>query len=980
MHRSLPAVIRSSLVAVLACASLALGQEKAGIGKALEMFFELGLPDAKKGRWVRISLYDSSDVATMPGGYNARYSGNAWLLREEKGIVEAVTSDGRRIFGKKSQGEDAVIADDGLIPPVVLEPADLDSDLQVFTAALTDPLGGRDSGDSEDSARQKAVVAAGSLLFLAQLQHQGRADFVREALPRVLAIASSREKALDGAVTLLADEQIAGLGRDWNRNGDAKAYAAGIEALAARFPRGWEHRDAAGLLLARLREQTPAPLAGDPDARQAADFLLKLKPAQFGELPRGWNWFISAGGGGRRYGRFPMGGEDDEAEAKPMKKDSAVAAFFARKREAAQALAKLLDDRRYVRCSHRADQQSRYRYSYGDRQSREEIIRGHYDQLSRPYEMGELAWDILSPLLPEQTRGEAQQKPATRAALALAWVKSVAAKSDEELAWDCLRAANSTYDEAFRGGLRFLTEHGGPETLAKLTEVFFDPGVWNDSSLAEMIPHVESYVKRAPADAAFPDKLRAAAKAGFDAEEAENSARFSGPGMEEMKKQMTGQRAAQMKQLDRIFKPPQPIAEQLAEILAMEETEALAVLEATGEVLAKKPRAEIESPVFQAAAKAKSPAIKRQMIQILMGAVMNGMQARALGKGGAAPSLPAGAPTRDALLALLRDETLADNDWNPAAESTVADFTAAILLVLYGSPAAQEKWQSLGQSAPHLATRWLRTHSIALASGQPAPPFPNAANIPANQAAALIRELGALTAKDVPTALDAKTPDEQLAIVTQLVEAPEWPASLAEAQFTVRSVAGKNVAELGAVDWKGRRFDEKLVRDIETAMAAAAVGGKTLTLFLEVRGALAGVGISVGALRGAMPLQQLEGMGLPGLAGKPSPAGTLVITLRRGGDGDAPGDSVGFGFPVWKDEAATRAWREAHGKPAAAAKPKDDLERRDYSADPAAFDAKLRECLSLKQGTRGPLQLVISATAIGEPPAAPRSRVRVINN
>lgn len=473
-----PIPLRLLVIGAVNCATVALSQEKAGVEKALEKFFELGLPDAKGGKWVRVYLRESGQEPAMPGGYNARYSGSAWLLRDEKGIVEVVTGDGRFVRGRKSKGDVAETGDEGPLPALQIQPADIGQDMKAFTAALKNPLGGRYSRDSEDTARQTARMAGGSLLFLAQLQRQGRGDFVREALPQVLAIALSPEKAIDGAVTLLADAQLANLTRDWNGNGNAAAYAAGINALAAKFPRGWEHRDAAGLLATRVREQKHAALAAEPDAKLAAEFLLKLKAAQFEELPFGQNWFISSGGASASGGAtiedrvamlgagIPTLGDEEEGSGKPMKRDGAVSVFFAKKREAALALAKLLEDRRFVRFDHRAGRDYAY-VSSSERKSREVILREQYNTLSRPYEIGELAWDILSPLLPDETRNEGQQKAATRAALALAWVKSAVEKSDEELAWNYLRGANGTYDNILSSRRGCLRRAGCPGGIAR---------------------------------------------------------------------------------------------------------------------------------------------------------------------------------------------------------------------------------------------------------------------------------------------------------------------------------------------------------------------------------------------------------------------------------------------------------------------------------------------------------------------------------
>ena len=54
----------------------------------------------------------------------------------------------------------------------------------------------------------------------------------------------------------------------------------------------------------------------------------------------------------------------------------------------------------------------------------------------------------------------------------MAWLKGVAGKSDEELAWDYLRNSQQTYQDEFRASLAFLVEKGSADTLVKLREVF----------------------------------------------------------------------------------------------------------------------------------------------------------------------------------------------------------------------------------------------------------------------------------------------------------------------------------------------------------------------------------------------------------------------------------------------------------------------------------------------------------------------------
>lgn len=188
-------------------------------------------------------------------------------------------------------------------------------------------------------------------------------------------------------------------------------------------------------------------------------------------------------------------------------------------------------------------------------------------------------------------------------------------------------------------------ERGTPETLVQLRDVFVDPGVWNESSLRTMIPEAEKYAKRATVDADFAAKVRAAARVGLTEEEAGRS-EYSGNGADDYRKQQAAQRAAQKKQLDQLFKAAPPLAEQLAEIVAMDETEALAALNTSGEAMMERPPVELEVAFFQAAAKAKSAAVKQQLIQGAMGAWMRASRGQP-GAKAAAPLLCQRPPPRD---------------------------------------------------------------------------------------------------------------------------------------------------------------------------------------------------------------------------------------------------------------------------------------------------------------------------------------------
>ena len=600
-------------------------------------------------------------------------------------------------------------------------------------------------------------------------------------------------------------------------------------------------------------------------------------------------------------------------------------------------------------------------FSSGGHQSHEAVLRAQYDQLSRPSELGEFAWTLLARLLPEELRDAAGERPAARAESTLAWLKSVAGKSDEELAWEYLRNSRATYQDEFSGSLAFLVEKGGPDTLASLREVFLDPGVWSGGSIDDVLAHVEKYVKRAPADPAFAEKLRAALKSGLDAEEAGH--REFGRSESNMDRQFAARRKMEMKKLDQLFKPPQGVSEQLAEIIAMEEPEALASFTVAAQSLATRPLQEIEPAIFQAAAKAKPVMLKSQMLQLLLTTAMRGARGQAATGAVAPPAVPGEPATREAIQTLLRDETPVPNKYDPANAFSISDITSWSLLAIHDASAKQDGWQRLGTSFPELAKKWARTRANALASGQPVPPMPSAANLPAGRAVALVAELGALPAAQIPAALDTKTPDEQLAVLEHLAKATDWPAAIAEAHFTVRKVAGEQAANLGGAAWKGRRLDEKFAHEIQTAIEVSAAAGKFFAVRVSGGEPLAGVQISVLMPERNITPDDLSRYSLPGLTGRPVPAAIVFAGIQSQTDGAMREANDGFGIPIWKDAAVSRAWREEHGKPVSDP-PKDENQTRRISSNPAPFEKRLRSFLSLDKDARGTFRVTISATGI----------------
>jgi hypothetical protein len=326
--------------------------------------------------------------------------------------------------------------------------------------------------------------------------------------------------------------------------------------------------------------------------------------------------------------------------------------------------------------------------------------------------------------------------------------------------------------------------------------------------------------------------------------------------------------------------------------------------------------------------------------------------------------MPGDTATREAMLSLLRDETSVRNRWDPTTKTTIWESTAWALIFIHSAEARLNEWQRLSVSAPHLAKKWARTHALAMIAGQTPPPLPDASRLAAGRAAALVAELGALPANQIAAALDVKSPDEQLAIVGHLEKSDQWPASLMEAHFTISEVSGDAVARLDGAAWKGRRLEERLVHEIPAALEKTAGEGKFHTVVVSVSGPLAGAEISVVNSANKMQPEQLANFAIPGLSGRPAPSALVFASIQPRVDGPR-GIVTGFVFPIWKDPAITRAWRDEHGK----AKPeqeKMETGQRAFSVNPGPFDQKLRDYLSRQKNARGAFQLMFSSAVIGK--------------
>ena len=270
---------------------------------------------------------------------------------------------------------------------------------------------------------------------------------------------------------------------------------------------------------------------------------------------------------------------------------------------------------------------------------------------------------------------------------------------------------------------------------------------------------------------------------------------------------------------------------------------------------------------------------------------------------------------------------------------------------------------------PTFAKKLLHASATALVKGEKPPALPNAANVTADKLKALVAELSALPAEKLREAFDAKSGDEQLAVLTQLEKA-DWPANFAAARFTVAKQKADAPGLLGDPKLQGRKLDASLIAELRDAAVKALVAGTACQVSIGIEPGFDGVDVHmIKPKRGVSYLpKQLEQMGAPGLSGKPQPLGMAGLGLQSGQD--RRGEN--YQFFVWSDEAVTREWKDKHGKPVEA-KGGEEPDPRKFNTNPAKFEQTLQNYLSLKPEFRTGFRIMIYTATITDKPDTSKS-------
>ncbi len=395
---------------------------------------------------------------------------------------------------------------------------------------------------------------------------------------------------------------------------------------------------------------------------------------------------------------------------------------------------------------------------------------------------------LLEPILPNALRRAGSNDPGAKRGL-LAWLDEIQSLNSEELAWNYLRNGSSTNDQNFTRALGFLIAKGGPGTQAELQQVFLDPVLWKNGAVVTTLFLLPKYLAAYKGDkAAFGEKILATTNEALTEMEQANHRYSAGSEDAAEKKREEAQKSQLLAQLDQILHP-RGLGELIAKAAESTDEDPSAAVQPVKMALCTAVKAAAERDLIQGAAKAKTFPVKSGLLALARQALRT---PRNISPPPPAPKLPDDPPTRAALLALLDDDTLPPPAARSpsAAEFTVSDLAARMIISPRLAPAEIAFWEQLAQQAPDLADRLFRAHARALAGGTPPPPKPNSSKVSAARTDAFIKELGALPTGKVLPAFKVKTPDEQLALTIRLAEVKEWPPALVAAQMTIVACSG----------------------------------------------------------------------------------------------------------------------------------------------------------------------------------------------
>ncbi len=812
--------------------------------KGFEKFAALGLPDIKKATWVELEWSAGLQSSVYFGHAGPKLKGNAWLFETKpggRGIF--VTADGRTMeVGDLKQRERNARTGQW-------SPADLSADVKTLLGFLEKPVGGKHSDRYYfDSG------GWGQLFLYAVYFHQkGLTAEANQIAARLFQQAGDSRKVIQQAVNLVADSQYQNAFDAFKTSADWAQFGKEMEALLARIP-NWRNRPVFQRLADAVKKRiaTPEPPAVEgadltDEDRKLARELGGMKPSDVGEYPM-WmhsssNWVL-----GERSG---MRGEADEK--------SAVCRIMARKAKAFPLLIALLKDDYLVA----ADLRGNFPYagsffsSRGEEVVDEEKIQEFYDAMSRPATRGEIARELLKPVvLDSRDRYRSEVDTDTIRQQALDWYGRYKDKTDGELARHFLEQGSPGNRHA---AIEALAQSSKPEDQQAVEKHFLE-----SKDVVQEVSMVSLYVmQRGEAARGFVDKYLARIKANPDLLQPVTSANHRMSDNTKKIMQQQAQRAlAALEQL---------VSSKSAEAIIEESLNAKqkwteAAWARNNTTLARK-LAEVEPQkrlgmLLNAAVKAQDIFLVQKYLELVtMSPYIQAYQARYTSGVSRAKmeeimrsskpnfSMAAHAEAWRKLLADTRSIT--DFGGMTMGEPMTVGQYAGIAAEQLFAPGAEDR-QEENEEAQQFGSKAYevyRTRAEARLAGKPEsalPKFPSGKNVSAERRKTIQTELTTASGESLRQRVAALTSDEYLALHEILAADAQLNTKLAalanvisDVQVALDAPGLKQQAEA----LKGKPLDRKMVETLVETSKALLKEGKPIQILVSRAGSLGGIKI-----------------------------------------------------------------------------------------------------------------------------------------
>jgi hypothetical protein len=301
---------------------------------------------------------------------------------------------------------------------------------------------------------------------------------------------------------------------------------------------------------------------------------------------------------------------------------------------------------------------------------------------------------------------------------------------------------------------------------------------------------------------------------------------------------------------------------------------------------------------------------------------------------------------------------MAPQEW--IGEESIADLAASFLTSRAMPEAAAENLQQIAAISPQIAMAWTRAQAVALATGAPAVPLPDAERVPADRVQGSTEKLSTLPPLEVIGAIHSASADEQLALLKKLLAAETWPEAFRKAHFTISQITadGSSADLLPAQQWKGRVLDASACGELEKIAIAAAEAGRMVAISAVNQGPLSGIRLSIKKAVETIPLQIIESGSFPNLESGVQPSALFSCTLLPPSAAESRAQPLAYMRPLWRTPAENQQWREQHLKPGE--------ESKAGYIDPTSLQKELARRFQLSPADRGAFQLYYQVAAFSE--------------